>query len=188
MKLGRLVTIIGAETKLLKEVLKLNANFSIEEYSEAYEEQVSELIIHIQQDEYNIQITKEDQPDLLKITSFYQVGKGNFWIAIFEGKVIGTISLLDIGNNQVALRKMFVDKSFRGTEFKVAKMLLSKAIEWANDHSLQAIYLGTTPQFKAAHRFYQKNGFIELERENLPSDFPIMNVDKKFYEFTLNNA
>ncbi|TKD69975.1 GNAT family N-acetyltransferase [Pseudalkalibacillus hwajinpoensis] len=166
----------------------MNSNFSIEEYSEEYQEQVSKLIIHIQQDEYNIQITKEAQPDLLKIPSFYQVGKGNFWLAKLGGKVIGTISLLDIDNNQVALRKMFVDRSYRGPEFQVAKMLLNKAIDWANDKSLQAIYLGTTPQFRAAHRFYEKNGFIELEREELPSNFPIMKVDKKFYKFTLKKA
>lgn len=164
---------------------ELICNYHIEEYSDDYQEQVSELILHIQQNEYNIEITKEEQPDLLNISSIYQIGMGNFWLAIVEGKVIGTISLLDIGNNQVALRKMFVDRRYRGREFQVAKTLLNKAIDWANNKSLQAIFLGTTPQFKAAHRFYHKNGFTELRSEELPNDFPIMKVDKKFYKISL---
>ncbi|MDQ0481841.1 GNAT family N-acetyltransferase [Guptibacillus hwajinpoensis] len=163
----------------------MNFNYSIEQYSDVYQEQVSDLILHIQQVEYNIEITKEDQPDLLNITSIYQIGKGNFWLAIVEGKVIGTISLLDIGNNQVALRKMFVDRRYRGSEFQVAKKLLNKAIDWGNDNSIQEIYLGTTPQFKAAHRFYQKNGFTELRSQELPSEFPIMKVDNRFYKIAL---
>jgi hypothetical protein len=42
-------------------------------------------------------------------------------------------------------------------------------------------FLGTTPRFLAAHRFYEKNGFSEVEPGDLPSTFPIMAVDKKFY-------
>ncbi len=37
---------------------------------------------------------------------FDQTGKGNFWVALYDDKVVGTISFLDIGNHQVALRKM----------------------------------------------------------------------------------
>ncbi len=81
---------------------------------------------------------------------------------------------------------MFVDRRYRGSEFQVAKKLLNKAIDWGNDNSIQEIYLGTTPQFKAAHRFYQKNGFTELRSQELPSEFPIMKVDNRFYKIALS--
>lgn len=163
----------------------MNNHFLVEEFSEVYQEQVSELILHIQQYEYGIEITKEDQPDLFNIPRFYQVGKGNFWIAKVDNVVIGTISLLDIGNNYVALRKMFVNKSYRGSEFQIAKSLLNHAIEWAKNNYIQTIFLGTTPQFLAAHRFYEKNGFIAIERTELPVAFPIVKVDRVFYKLEI---
>jgi GNAT superfamily N-acetyltransferase len=157
----------------------------VKPYSNEYQTQVVELILHIQQQEYNIPITKNDQPDLFTIEDFYQKGNGNFWVAVCDHKVVGTISLLDIGNNQVALRKMFVDKEYRGSKFKTASLLLNHAIKWAKDCSIHTIYLGTTPQFLAAHRFYEKNGFTSIDLNDLPENFPVLNVDKKFYKYTL---
>ena len=142
----------------------------VKEYSIDYQSQVVDLILHIQQQEYNIQITKDDQPDLFTIEEFYQTGKGNFWVALYDDKVVGTISFLDIGNHQVALRKMFVDKEFRGAKFKTASLLLNNAIKWARETSIKTIYLGTTPQFLAAHRFYEKSGFTSISLKDLPEN------------------
>ncbi|MBN8191869.1 GNAT family N-acetyltransferase [Bacillus sp. NTK074B] len=158
----------------------------VKPYSNEYQAQVVDLILHIQQQEYNIPITRKDQPDLVTIENFYQAGKGNFWVAVYNDKVVGTISLLDIGNNQVALRKMFVDKEFRGAKFKTASLLLENAIKWAEEHSIKDVYLGTTPQFLAAHRFYEKNGFTSIAIEELPEHFPVLQVDKKFYHYSVS--
>lgn len=157
----------------------------IKEYSKKHQTQVVDLILQIQQTEYNIPITKEDQPDLFAIEDFYQTGNGNFWVAVYDGKVIGTICLLDIGRNHVALRKMFVDKEFRGSTFKTASLLLNNAIKWAEEKSVKTIFLGTTPQFLAAHRFYEKNGFASISTDELPASFPVLQVDKRFYKLDL---
>ena len=58
--------------------------------------------------------------------------------------------------------------------------LLKKLLDWATTKRLREIYLGTTPQFLVAHRFYEKNGFAEIPKEDLPETFPIMEVDTKF--------
>ncbi|MBH0175699.1 GNAT family N-acetyltransferase [Fictibacillus sp. 23RED33] len=155
------------------------------EYTEEYQNEVIEMISHIQTKEYNVAITQEDQPDLFNVKNFYQTGNGNFWVALYNNKVIGTVSLLDIGNQQVALRKMFVKSEFRGSEYKVANTLLNHAIEWAKEKSVKTISLGTTPQFLAAHRFYEKNGFIKIDMDQLPFNFPVLSVDKMFYQFRL---
>jgi N-acetylglutamate synthase-like GNAT family acetyltransferase len=158
----------------------------IREYTRDNQTGVLDLILHIQQDEYHILITKEDQPDLMNIEEFYQAGQGNFWVALCEEQVVGTISLLDIGNQQAALRKMFVAKEYRGGEAQTAKRLLEKAKNWAKEKGISDIFLGTTPQFLAAHRFYEKNGFLEINAEELPKAFPILEVDKKFYHYKVN--
>lgn len=158
----------------------------VKQYSKEYHSQVVDLILHIQRQEYNIPITKEEQPDLFAIEDFYQTGNGNFWVAICNDKVVGTISLLDIGNNQVALRKMFVDQDFRGATFRTASLLLNHAMGWGKENSIKEVYLGTTPQFVAAHRFYEKNGFTSVGLEELPENFPVLQVDKKFYQYSLS--
>ncbi|QDY85687.1 GNAT family N-acetyltransferase [Paenibacillus polymyxa] len=157
----------------------------LKEYATEYQAQVVDLILHIQQNEYNIAITKEDQPDLLDIENFYQHSNGNFWVALSEGEVVGTVALLDIGNHKTALRKMFVKQNYRGKALNVSNQLLQYAIEWAKKRSVEGIYLGTTPQFVAAHRFYEKNGFVTITPDELPIGFPVMKVGKKFYKYTI---
>lgn len=159
----------------------------IEPYSAIYQDQVVALIIGIQHGEFGIPINLEMQPDLLKIPEFYQVNHGNFWIARKEDKVIGTISLLDIGNNKGALRKMFVAREYRGKDFGVAQALLDCLINWARDRGISEVLLGTTEKFTAAQRFYEKNGFVEIKKQELPDEFPIMEVDVKFYRLFLSN-
>lgn len=174
------------ERTLFNGVCVMNDFPIVKEYNSEYLEEVIELILHIQQQEYNVAITQGDQPDLFNIEEYYQTGNGNFWIAFHGKRVVGTISLLDIGEQQVALRKMFVHEDFRGTTFKTASLLLDTAINWANEHSINAVFLGTTPQFLAAHRFYEKNGFITISRKDLPENFPVLQVDKKFYKYMIN--
>ncbi len=120
------------------------------------------------------------------IPEYYQKGNGNFWVALHNDKVVGTVSLLDIGGNLVALRKMFVNRDYRGREIGTAQKLLEISLNWAITHGIRKIYLGTTPQFLAAHRFYEKNGFKEISKRDLPETFPIMKVDTKFYKYVIS--
>ena len=155
-------------------------------YLSNYQEAVIRLILSIQQDEFGIPISLDDQPDLTKIPEFYQQGSGNFWVALHAGKVVGTVALIDIGNRQGALRKMFVDSAFRGPDYLTAKALLQGLLQWAAEHKLEEIYLGTTEKFLAAHRFYEKNRFNKIDKKELPSNFPVMKVDTRFYKYRVN--
>jgi GNAT superfamily N-acetyltransferase len=150
-------------------------------YRPDFSSDVLRLILEIQREEFSIDIAAAQQPDLLDIAGFYQVRDGNFWVALADELVVGTISLLDIGNGQAALRKMFVHRAYRGHEVGTAKRLLAALLGWARDRGVREIFLGTTPKFLAAHRFYEKNGFTEIPPADLPPAFPIMAVDKKFY-------
>lgn len=162
-------------------------NILIREYSNEYQEQVIDLILNIQRGEFKIDITKDDQPDLSDIPDFYQKG-GNFWVALHKKQVVGTIALINIGNQQGALRKMFVKAEYRGKDYGIAKQLLLKLRTWAKDRNMREIYLGTTEKFLAAHRFYEKNEFVAIAKEQLPAAFPIMKVDTRFYKHNLENA
>jgi len=150
-------------------------------FSPKHESGVVDLIVGIQRGEFGLEIDAERQPDLRSITSYSQKDAGNFWVALVDDQLVGTISLLDIGGEQGALRKMFVHPDFRGSEFGTARLLLHTLLEWAAVRGIREIFLGTTPFFKAAHRFYEKHGFSEMPKHDLPPSFPIMEVDSKFY-------
>jgi N-acetylglutamate synthase-like GNAT family acetyltransferase len=157
----------------------------VEQYIDKHQEQIISLISNIQQNEFNLPITPAQQPDLSDISDFYQKGTGNFWIARHQDQVVGTVALLDIGNDQAALRKMFVKKEYRGSSQGIAARLLQQLLAWAREQRVREIYLGTTPFFLAAHRFYAKNGFIEIDKTDLPAAFPVMSVDTKFFKMAL---
>jgi len=157
------------------------SEISIQTWAPVYQLEVVDLILAIQQDEFGLAITLAQQPDLENIPGFYQQGGGNFWVAIIDNKVAGTIALLNIGNKQGALRKMFVHKNWRGKERGVGQRLLNTLLEWSGQNNFREICLGTTEKFIAAQRFYEKNGFEEIEKQSLPEEFPVMEVDVKFY-------
>jgi N-acetylglutamate synthase-like GNAT family acetyltransferase len=142
---------------------------------------IIDLVLPIQQDEFQVAITLEDQPDLLDIESAYIAGGGNFWGAFDGDLLIGTIALLKAEEQMAALRKMFVRQSYRGKTHGVAKALLKILEDDCREKGITNLYLGTVPQLKAAHRFYERNGFTQLAAEDLPSAFPRMAADKIFY-------
>ena len=146
---------------------------------------VAALIVGIQRDEFQIPITLKDQPDLEEIPVFYQQGTGNFWVAALDGEVVGTVALLDLGNHQAALRKMFVHAAWRGPGHGVSARLLETLLEWSRSHRVKEVYLGTTEKFLAAHRFYERNGFQQIAANELPPRFPKMAVDSRFYRRAL---
>jgi N-acetylglutamate synthase-like GNAT family acetyltransferase len=161
-------------------------NVTLDTYHAALHNQVAELILKIQREEFGVPITLEQQPDLNSIERFYQTGNGNFWVARHGEKVIGTIALIDIGNQQIALRKMFVDIPYRGGKFKTGQKLLDKALAWMQEKKCTEIFLGTLDIFHAAQKFYRRNGFIEVSKEALPPTFPPMKLDNTFFKRSIS--
>jgi N-acetylglutamate synthase-like GNAT family acetyltransferase len=163
-------------------------NVRVEVYSDEYQDAVIKLILDIQRTEFGVPITLEQQPDLIAVAKFYQKGNGNFWIALAGNQVVGTIALIDIGNAQVALRKMFVHHLFRGSQHKTGQRLLGTAISWMRERSCTEVFLGTLDIFVAAQKFYRKNGFVEIAKSNLPENFPAMALDNTFFKKTISST
>ena len=158
---------------------------SIERVGNAHSQQIINLILPIQQIEFGVPITLEDQPDLLNIEANYHATGGNFWAALYNEKVVGTIALIGIGDGQGVIRKMFVNKDFRGKEYGIAQQLLESLIHYCRSENITDLYLGTVDILKAAMRFYERNNFVKIDKQNLPAAFPIMSADNVFYHLEI---
>jgi N-acetylglutamate synthase-like GNAT family acetyltransferase len=58
-------------------------------------------------------------------------------------------------------------------------------LEESRKRGFREIFLGTTEKFRAAQRFYEKNGFELVTPEQLPAAFPRMIQDTKYYRLRL---
>lgn len=164
--------------------------------SNAHRDVAAALILPIQQMEFNVPITLADQPDLLDLEAAYFRPGGHFWGAFVEGELAGTIGLLAPAHSPASLhadgsapfgviRKMFVKPQFRGKPWGVAQHLLEALIDHSRQSGMDHLYLGTISRMHAAHRFYEKNGFTRIAKQDLPATFPFMHVDDTFYQLHL---
>ncbi len=150
---------------------------TIHQYQSSYQNLINELIFEIAS-EFENPIFNGSKPRLPNLDQC--------WVAFHKTQLIGTIGLIKVNNEFVVLKNMFVKKKFRGSEFGISNILLEKAIDWCLVNKIKSIYLGTMTQFKAAHKFYEKNGFVEISRDQLPIDFIDNPIDDVFYNRLLN--
>ena len=147
-------------------------------YTDDYRDLTVKLILEILMKEFGF--GDIERPDIHKITEVYQQDGGNFWIAVCEKKVIGTIAIRNYGNNRGYLKRMYVEKEFRGSG--LAHELMQTLIDFAKGNKYKEIYLGTVEKFAAANKFYTKHGLIKIE--SLPDDMPSFG-DNIFYKLDL---
>lgn len=157
-------------------------NLQIKLLDNSYSKSIVDLILPIQQEEFHVPITLEQQKDLLNIEDFYIHSGGAFWGAFYDGELIGTIAFLNMQHQSAAIRKMFVKQAYRGKEFAVAHQLLSVLKTYCISNGIFNLYLSTVNILKAAHRFYEKNGFQKVDKDQFPSYFPFMVPDDTYYQ------
>jgi len=161
-------------------------NFEIGPYESKDRDALAAMVLAIQKDEFGVDVTLDGQPDLKDPGAFFRKGAGELWVARDpDGSPIGAIGLLEFAPGRAALRKMFVRADRRGREFGVAQSLLDLLIAHARRAGISTVVLGTIHFFKAARRFYERNGFREIAAADVPPEFPRMKVDTHFYRIDL---
>lgn len=138
----------------------------IETYRGAYDDEIISLILSIQNDEAEISLSIQEQPDLLDIEQYYQQSGGNFWVALSAGKVIGTIGLMLKDRHCAILKKFFVKKEFRAQ--KIGLALYETLLNYAIVTGVQCVILDTPSVAHDSHRFYEKAGFRVVHKDELP--------------------
>lgn len=153
----------------------LNSQIQILPFQEHYQQEI-ELLMDSIAKEFAEPISANTIAKRILLPDFYLV-------AFVENKLVGTISITRLKNDNSVLRKMFLHKNYRG--LGIAVLLLQNIVNWANENNLNSIYLGTMAQFTRAQNFYTRQNFVPIDKELLPIDFPLNPLDTLYYKLNL---
>lgn len=78
--------------------------------------ELTDLINYCQNIEANLDIKMAEQADIFEIEDYYQKQGGQFWIALHDNKVVGSIALLPFDKETAILKKFFTYPEFRGIQ------------------------------------------------------------------------
>ena len=101
-------------------------------------------------------------PDLGRFCEVYAREGRKYWVATdTDGRVVAGVGIGEIDGVKgvCELQKMYCLKEARGTG--VAHVLMDLALEYAKQYYSEC-YLETLDNMHAAHRFYEKYGFVRI--------------------------
>lgn len=129
-------------------------------YDDSYKEGVICLILNIWENEFNYKGL--ERPDIYNIPEFYQKDKNsNFWVALDDNKLVGTVGLINKDIGVANLKRMAVKKEFRNKG--LGERLFEIVKKFAKEKGIKTIYAGMVPENVNAIKFYKKQGFIKNE-------------------------
>lgn len=150
------------------------------EFTPGHQEAAVALILSVQDDEFNLGISLEEQPDLADIFASYHAGGGMFWVALGdEDDVVGTIGVANLGNGVGVLKKFFTRPDYRARKVGLA---LYQALEvFCEKAGFTTLILDTPSVAHDSHRFYERNGFKRITAEELPVPYTYPDRDSLLY-------
>lgn len=126
--------------------------YEIREYNEKDKEQVIKLWVDVAVNEHNFEEWKEAMA-YLNDKEFEKI-----LVAIFEGKVIGTMAYKKIDNEIVELKRVYIYPNHRGQG--IAKKLYNAILDIIKENKYKKILVETWEQFESGRKFYEKNNFV----------------------------
>ena len=84
-------------------------------------------------------------------------GRSRAWLAKKEGKVVGSIFIIERPENQAQLRLLFVDRSARGVG--LGRWLVEESIHYCRAAGFDVVYLWTVEGLDRAISIYESVGF-----------------------------
>ena len=100
-----------------------------------------------------------EMPELRALASHFQEAGGALWAAELDGRLVGMVATRPLREDQAyEICRMYVAQECRG--IGLAKRLLSLAEGHARDAGAARMVLWTDTRFEAAHRFYEKHGYV----------------------------
>lgn len=116
--------------------------------------------------------------DAIGLPGPYIPPRGAIWLAQAGADAVGCVALRPLPNDIGEVKRMFVDRAWRGRG--VGRALLETLIARARAIGYHRLRLGTITDMTAARSLYHSLGFVPIERYR-----PDEMVDTEFYELRL---
>ena len=147
----------------------------IDEYKEKYHDEVYALLLSILETEFKDTPADNFLSDISDIPQVYASPKGNFWVALYKDKVIGTVACIEDDEKKLLMRRFFVNPNYRSRG--IGKLLLSNVIDFARQNNYDAILFSGNTKMQQAKYFLAKENFREVE--NIP--LAVVNIFRMSY-------
>lgn len=145
-------------------------NIEVREFNNDEVDQIKSFVLVIFK-EFGWEYSPEYDADIDDLVGFYksECESSRFWVAVEDGRVIGTAGIKDLKDGRAKLWKMYVEKAHRSQG--IGTRILNGVIEFCRDNGFEKIELITDPKLKIARKFYDKYGFVvtgeNKEKEDL---------------------
>lgn len=104
-------------------------------------------------------------------------------MAVDNGDVIGTLGLMKIDEKWSVLKKFFVHKAWRSK--RIGLLLYEKLLAFAKSHGVHHIILDTPSVAVKSHAFYERSGFIQVKKTDLPIKYEYPDRNSLLYRLDL---
>ncbi|MEY2625726.1 MAG: hypothetical protein RL412_1501 [Pseudomonadota bacterium] len=164
----------------------MNETVLIREFRKEDNAGVVSLVLGIQNDEFHLNLSINDQKDLTDIDAYYGLRGGAFLIAVTSaGVIVGSIGLMRLRDDLGVMKKFFVAADYRGRDRGIAMALYEKFIAAAKSRNMTQIILDTPSAATRSHAFYRSVGFMQIDRCELPMTYDFPERDTLFFQLCL---
>jgi GNAT superfamily N-acetyltransferase len=102
--------------------------------------------------------------ELKQLLEIFSDAKRNaFWVVESTNQIVGSFGIESRGFSETELRRMYLDKDYRG--LGIAQRMLDHAQAEARALGFTRMIVSTAQIQKAADRFYRKSGFRQIRTE-----------------------
>jgi len=104
--------------------------------------------------------------ELSELLSGFDAAHDGFWIAVDNGKIIGSVAIdgSAFAARGARLRFLIVDPEFQGRG--IGSRLVSSAVDFCKDKKFKSVYLTTFEGLDPARHLYEKAGFSLISQQH----------------------
>ena len=126
-------------------------------YEKKYEKQLIDLWIDVCVEEFGFEEWREGMGIVEE--ELYE----KMLLAVVDGKVIGSMGYMDIGDNTVEIKRVYTYPEFRGNG--ISQKMLDLILEDVKNRGFAKVVIETWSKFNRGINFYVKNNFALKEQD-----------------------
>ena len=111
-------------------------------------------MLYLKENNFDISVESQVAKDL---SCLADSPRNNLWVAVDGDKVIGSVGVIDRGNDIAQGHWFLLYPEYRGCG--IAEKLLEEAATWCKRHGFKEVFLHTSSTQLAARKWYAKYGF-----------------------------